>query len=113
MALASSSHEILIQTVIKKLSLEKYFLVTRSGQHEKYGKPHPQIFISTAQALNVYPTDCIVFEDSLNGILAAKAARMYCIAVPDIHRFNEPRMAIADLKLKSLEEFNLEMINIQ
>lgn len=110
MALASSSSEVLIAAVIEKLSLQKYFIVTRSGEHEKFGKPHPQIFISAAQALNVYPTECMVFEDSLNGMLAAKAARMYCIGVPDIHRFDDPRMAIADRKLKSLNEFNLSMI---
>ena len=105
MALASSSAEILISAVIEKLSLQKYFIVTRSGQNEEYGKPHPQLFISTARALNVYPAECMVFEDSLNGILAAKAARMYCVAVPDKHRFDDPRTAIADIKLRSLEEF--------
>ncbi len=105
MALASSSAEILIETVIEKLSLKKYFLITRSGMQENFGKPHPQIFISTAQALNVHPTECMVFEDSLNGVLAAKAARTYCIAVPDKHRYDDPRLAIADVKLRSLEEF--------
>jgi HAD superfamily hydrolase (TIGR01509 family) len=107
MALASSSHEVLIDAVLQKLNLHKYFIVTRSGQHEKFGKPHPQIFISAAQALQVYPTECAVFEDSLNGILAAKAARMYCIAVPDVHRFSDPRLAIADKKLRSLLDFKL------
>ena len=96
--------------MIKKLSLEKYFLVTRSGQHEKVGKPHPQIFISAAQALHVYPTECVVFEDSLNGILAAKAARMFCVAIPDVHRFDDPGMVIADIKLKSLVDFKMDLI---
>ncbi|MCX6188888.1 MAG: hexitol phosphatase HxpB [Bacteroidetes bacterium] len=110
MALASSSAEVLISAVIEKLSLQKYFIVTRSGERETFGKPHPQIFISTAQALNVYPGECVVFEDSLNGILAAKAARMFCVAVPDKHRHNDPRLAIADAKLKSLEEFGLALL---
>ncbi len=110
MALASSSPEILIHAVITKLSLQKYFIVSRSGEHEKYGKPHPQIFISAAQALNVYPTECVVFEDSLNGVIAAKAARMHCIAVPATHRFEDQRMAIADTKIRSLDEFNLALL---
>jgi HAD superfamily hydrolase (TIGR01509 family) len=112
MALASSSAEVLINAVIEKLSLQKYFLVTRSGQHEEFGKPHPQIFISTARAMNVYPTECVVFEDSMNGILAAKAARMHCIAVPDKHRYDDPRMAIADRKLPSLDVFDPAMIGL-
>lgn len=110
MALASSSAEILIDAVLKKLDLHKYFLITRSGQHEKFGKPHPQIFISAAQALNVLPTECAVFEDSFNGVLAAKAARMHCIAVPDVHRYEDPRLAIADIKLKSLLDFELNLL---
>jgi sugar-phosphatase len=111
MALASSSAVLLINAVIEKLSLQKYFVVSRSGQHETFGKPHPQIFISTAQALNVYPTECMVFEDSFNGILAAKAARMFCVAVPDKHRYDDVRLSIADHKIRSLEEFEELIIN--
>jgi HAD superfamily hydrolase (TIGR01509 family) len=111
LALASSSAVVLMDAVIEKLGLQKYFIITRSGQHETFGKPHPQIFISTAQALNVYPTECMVFEDSLNGILAAKAARMFCVAVPDKHRYDDNRMAIADVKLKSLEDFSWEALH--
>ena len=110
MALASSSAEVLITTVIRKLSMQKYFTAIRSGEHEKFGKPHPQIFISTAQDLDLNPTECVVFEDSLNGVLAAKAARMFCIAVPDRHGYDDSRMTIADVKLKSLEEFSEELI---
>lgn len=109
-ALASSSAELLISTVIRKLSLEKYFSAIRSGEHERFGKPHPQIFISTAHDLQVDPTDCLVFEDSINGVLAAKAARMFCIAVPDRHGYDDSRLAIADIKLRSLEEFNEELL---
>ncbi len=110
LALASSSAEVLIQAVLKKLSLVSYFQFTRSGQLENFGKPHPQIFISTAQLLHVNPTQCLVFEDSLNGILAAKAARMFCIAVPDQHRFEDPRLSIADHKIKSLIDFKEALI---
>jgi HAD superfamily hydrolase (TIGR01509 family) len=106
MALASSSASVLISAVVRKLSLERYFRTVRSGDREVFGKPHPQIFISTAQDLDVTPTECMVFEDSLNGVLAAKAARMFCVAVPDRHAYDDSRMAIADVKLRSLEDFN-------
>ena len=109
-ALASSSAHQLISIVMRKLSLEKYFSVISSGEHEPFGKPHPQIFISTAQDLQVDPTDCVVFEDSINGVLAAKAARMFCIAVPDRHGYEDSRLAIADVKLRSLEDFNEELL---
>lgn len=109
-ALASSSGHQLITAVIRKLSLATYFSVIRSGEHEPFSKPHPQIFISAAQDLQVDPTDCVVFEDSINGVLAAKAARMFCIAVPDKHGYEDSRLAIADVKLRSLEDFNEELL---
>jgi HAD superfamily hydrolase (TIGR01509 family) len=104
LAIASSSAMSLIQAVIQKLNIEKYFDVLWSAQHEPFGKPHPSIFLSTANKLGVSPTDCLVFEDSLNGVLAAKAARMKCIAVPDALQQNDPRFAIADWVIPSLEE---------
>jgi HAD superfamily hydrolase (TIGR01509 family) len=110
MALASSSPMILIDAVMRKLQLDDYFSLKHSAQFEPYGKPHPGIFIKTANDLNIPPVHCLVFEDSLNGILAAKAARMTCIAVPDQHRYNDLRVSIADIKLSSLSEFNWEMV---
>jgi sugar-phosphatase len=101
-ALASSSAMELIEVVIDKLNIREYFDVLWSAQYEDYGKPHPAIFLSVAQKLNISPKDCIVFEDAINGVLAAKAARMYCIAVPEEISFNDPRFAIADKKIQSL-----------
>ena len=105
MALASSSSMSLIEVVVDKLHIRKYFDVLWSAEFEPFGKPHPGIFITTAQKLKVDPKDCIVFEDSINGVIAAKAARMKCIAIPEEATFNNPQFAIADLKLKSLLEF--------
>jgi sugar-phosphatase len=101
-ALASSSAMELIEVVIDKLNIREYFDVLWSAQYEDYGKPHPAIFLSVAQKLNISPKDCIVFEDAINGVLAAKAARMYCIAVPEEISFNDPRFAIADKKIPNL-----------
>jgi sugar-phosphatase len=101
-ALASSSAMELIEVVIDKLNIREYFDVLWSAQYEDYGKPHPAIFLNVAQKLNISPKDCIVFEDAINGVLAAKAARMYCIAVPEEISFNDPRFAIADKKIPNL-----------
>lgn len=104
LAVASSSSMLLIEAVVDKLKIRDYFDVLWSAEFEPYGKPHPGIFISAAQQLGVTPKDCIVFEDSINGVIAAKAARMYCVAVPEAATFDDPRFAIADRKLRTLKE---------
>ncbi len=105
MAVASSSAMSLIEAVVDKLDIRNYFDVLWSAEFEHFGKPHPGIFITTAQKLNVEAKDCMVFEDSINGVISAKAARMKCIAVPEEATFNDKRFAIADVKLKSLLEY--------
>lgn len=101
-ALASSSAMELIDVVVDKLNIRQYFDVIWSAQYEAYGKPHPAIFLSVAKQLEINPTNCLVFEDAINGVIAAKAARMQCIAVPEEISFNDPRFVIADGKVPSL-----------
>jgi sugar-phosphatase len=105
LALASSSPMLLIDTFLEKFHLQKYFEVKHSAEFEEYGKPHPGVYINTARMLNVHPSACLAFEDSFNGVLAAKSAMMKAVAVPDEYHFPDKRFAIADLKIKSLEEF--------
>lgn len=107
MAIASSSAMRLIEAVVDKLNIRHYFQLLWSAEYESYGKPHPGIFITTAQKLGVEPTQCLVFEDSVNGVIAAKAARMMCIAVPEEATFVDGRFAIADLKVTSLSKLLL------
>lgn len=102
MALASSSAMELIDVVTDKLNIRHFFDVVWSAQYEEYGKPHPAIFLSVAKQLQVEPKHCVVFEDAINGVIAAKAARMYCIAIPEEISYNDPRFAIADVKTQSL-----------
>ena len=104
MALASSSAMSLIEAVVDKLNIRNYFQLLWSAEYEPFGKPHPGIFITTAKKLGVLPSQCLVFEDSVNGVIAAKAARMKCIAVPDSASLNDPRFAIADITVSSLLE---------
>jgi sugar-phosphatase len=75
------------------------------------GKPHPGVYLTTAQKLKIPPQSCLALEDSLNGVLAAKAAHMKCIAIPEAIQQKNTKFAIADLVLKSLEELNQPVWN--
>jgi sugar-phosphatase len=103
LAVASSSPPRLIEASLARLGLRDHFTEIVSAESEPYGKPHPAVFLTTAARLGVAPTECLVFEDSLNGLVAAKAARMICVAVPERV---DPRFAFADLVLPSLEAFD-------
>jgi sugar-phosphatase len=102
LALASSSSPALIEAVLERLQIRDCFQLTHSATQEDYGKPHPAVYLTTAQRLQVSPLDCLALEDSLNGVLAAKAARMTCIAVPEQEAAQDPRFAIADHVVSSL-----------
>jgi HAD superfamily hydrolase (TIGR01509 family) len=104
-ALASSSSVRLINAVLKKFDMLTSFDVVHSAEFEEYGKPHPGVFLTTAKKLGVEPTTCLVIEDSFNGILAAKAARMKVLAVPPKEYANDPRFVIADAVVESLLGF--------
>lgn len=108
MAVASSSAIRLIHAVVDKLGIRDAFRILHSAQFEPYGKPHPGIFITTAAELGVESTRCLVFEDSINGVVAAKSARMKCIAVPEEATRSNPAFAIADAKLNSLDELTVQ-----
>lgn len=104
-ALASSSSMRLIEVVVNKLNIKKSFDLLYSAESEPFGKPHPGIFISAAKRLGSAQSECLVVEDSINGVIAAKAAKMKCIAVPEPEKQNDPRFAIADYQLASMEAF--------
>lgn len=104
MAIASSSHMLLIKAVVEKFEIEDYFDILHSGELEKLGKPDPAIYLTTLEKLDISPQQTIAFEDSLNGLKAAKAAGITCFAVPEI--IDKEKFAMADYLLSSLEEFN-------
>ena len=104
LALASSSCVRIINTVLEKLRLTGVFEVLHSGEFEEYGKPHPGIFVTTLNKLELNHTEAFVIEDSFYGILAAKSARMRVVAVPEASVRDEEKYGIADIRLASLEE---------
>ena len=106
LAIASSSAMRLIRACVHRLNGEKIFDTVISAEHEEYGKPHPAVFLTAAKDLHVNPLDCLVLEDSMMGLIAAKAARMQCVLVPAPENFDNPKSAIADWKLHSLLEID-------
>jgi HAD superfamily hydrolase (TIGR01509 family) len=111
LAIASSSSSEIIAAVVHQIGVAGAFQILQSAEHEPYGKPHPGVYIAAARALGVAPSDCLAFEDSANGVLAAKAARMACIAVPDPAVRDDRRFCIADTVLGSLGEFRPEFLD--
>ncbi len=112
--LASASPYGIIYSALDKLQIRNYFDMIHSGDEEEYGKPHPAVYINAAKRINIKPINCLVFEDSLFGIIAAKAARMKTVAVPGNNDTDNPKLVIADLVIKSLTEFtekHFELLN--
>lgn len=102
--LATSSSELLMQTVLNKLQIKNHFNSVVSAQNLKYGKPNPEVFLICAENLGVNPSECIVIEDSINGAIAAKAAQMHLIVVPDANSLNPEKFSIADYNLDNMNE---------
>lgn len=105
LGVATSSPDVHITAVMQALGLEGVFRVLYSADQESFGKPHPGVYLSTAKRLGVEPEQCLAIEDSVNGVIAAKAARMKCVAVPEALLQTDPRFSIADLRLTSLRGF--------
>lgn len=105
-ALASSSALPIIRAALQKLKLTDVFVEIYSAESEVLGKPYPGVYLTTARKLQVAPQKCLALEDSLNGVLAAKAAQMKCIAIPEPSQRDNPKFAIADTILQTLEELN-------
>lgn len=101
--LATSSSELLIQTVLEALDLKHLFDFTYSAEHEPYGKPHPGVYLKVAQALGVKATQCLVIEDSWNGVLAGLAARMKVCCIPEKTHLPHPNLVVADYHYEDLE----------
>lgn len=107
-AVASASPLRLIAAALEKFNLTDYFKIINSGDNEDVGKPHPALYLGAARRLGIEPVHCLAFEDSFNGAISAKAARMKLVAVPDKHDFKGTRFDFADLKIASLTDFKKE-----
>lgn len=105
-ALASSGPIENIQLIITGLGIKKCFQAIVSGHEVAEGKPSPQIFLLAANKLDVKPENCIVVEDAVAGVAAAKKAGMKCLAVTNTN----PRASLseADLIVDTLEAVTIK-----
>lgn len=104
--LASSSPPELIEVVIDLLGIRVHLQAISSASGMAYGKPHPAVYLDCAQKLSAHPAECICFEDSFNGMIAAKAAKMKCVIIPAIQDAKNLAWEAADLKISTLNNFN-------
>ena len=87
--LASSASMLTINNVFTRFELEHYFKAKLSGADLKASKPHPEIFEKAAETSGFSRNECMVIEDSTNGIKAAKAAGIFCIGFKSPHSTNQ------------------------
>ncbi|OFZ56991.1 MAG: hypothetical protein A3D92_20695 [Bacteroidetes bacterium RIFCSPHIGHO2_02_FULL_44_7] len=109
--LATSSYSRLIRAVLETIGLNTHFDVTHSAEHEEFGKPHPAVYLRVAQQLEVSPLKCLVVEDSLNGIISGKAARMHVACIPEKTHHPEPRLALADFTFEDMHRLLTDIQN--
>ena len=109
LVLGSSASMPSIERIFKRFDLNKYFKAKLSGAELKASKPHPEIFIKAAQATGFKPEECMVIEDSTNGIIAAKSAGIFCIGYDSFHSKNQD-YSKADLVVKDFSEIHYNRI---
>jgi len=107
-ALGSASKN--AKLILEKVGLYHYFQVLVDGNEVEKGKPHPEVFLKGAAGLNLAPEACIVFEDSVAGIQAAKAASMYAIGIGDENVLSEADVVFPDFT-KLTPAFLHQLIN--
>ena len=103
--LATSSSSRLIKVVLDKLEIKQLFNFVHSAEMEQFGKPHPAVYLTVAKKLAVLPEKCLVIEDSLNGIISAKAAKMTAVCIPEKTHLVEPKLILADYQFESMTDF--------
>ncbi|WP_105659639.1 hexitol phosphatase HxpB [Cronobacter dublinensis] len=102
--LASASPLHMLERVLTLFGLRESFDALASAEHLPYSKPHPQVYLDAAAKLGVDPLCCVTLEDSVNGMVASKAARMRSIVVPAEENRSDARWALANVRLHSLTE---------
>ena len=103
--LASMNNYSVISHLVKAKDLEKYFSVVLTADSISHSKPNPEIFLKTANKLGAKPECCVVVEDSLFGVKAAKSAKMGCVAVlTGVYSRQELEGEKPDLIVQTLED---------
>ena len=107
---ASSASKVTIDRVFRRFDLHQYFSYIVSGEDFPNSKPHPAIFIHAA-SLSIAPREnCIVIEDSTNGVKAAKAADIFCVGYNSFHSKDQD-LSLADVIVNHFNELNYEIVS--
>ena len=107
LVLASSASLNTIEWVFEKFGLNPYFMGKISGAELKESKPHPEIFLKAARIADEPIENCMVIEDSTNGILAANRAKIFCTA------YHSPHSKMQDYSMANLSVSNFKNLEIQ
>ena len=110
LAITSSAVRSSIEAILERLHVRDAFALIVDGSEVVHGKPDPEAYLLTARKLGVHPADCVVFEDSHVGVIAAKGAGMYCIAVRNPRAQTRQDLSAADLVVGSMRELRLDAI---
>ena len=105
-AVASSSPAKFIEEVLHKIKIKKYIKTWVSGENVEKSKPAPDIFLKTAELLQMNPQGCVVIEDSKNGVIAAKRAGMRCIGYKNTNSGNQD-LSKADIIIDNIKNINI------
>lgn len=106
-AIASSAHADVIRAALDATGLARTIRIAVSSDEVEHGKPAPDVYLEAARRLGAEPSRCLVVEDSLNGVLAGRAAGMIVVLVPNGHVLPAPRTAeLADLVLERLDQLD-------
>jgi HAD superfamily hydrolase (TIGR01509 family) len=105
LALGSSAHRKRVDVFLEKLHLSEFFSIRATGDDVLNGKPAPDIFLLAAEKMRIPPSRCVVIEDTLYGIQAAKAAGMRCIGFAGLPH-NRQDLSGADIVIKDFSEID-------
>jgi HAD superfamily hydrolase (TIGR01509 family) len=104
LAITSSAVGSSIDVILRRLGLRESFALIVDGSEVAHGKPDPEAYLVTARRLGVVPAECVVIEDSHVGVLAARNAGMFCVAVPNPKAKMPQDVSAADLVLSRIDE---------
>jgi HAD superfamily hydrolase (TIGR01549 family) len=107
LVVASSASMPNIIRIFDRFDLNQYFSSKFSGADLKQSKPHPEIFIKAAESTGFNKSECIVIEDSTNGIKAAKAADIFCVGFKSLHSSGQD-YHLADMTISDFKEISFE-----
>lgn len=104
-ALGSSSKNAIL--ILEKLEIMTFFDAVVDGNKITLSKPNPEVFLRAAKEIGLQPSECVVFEDAISGVEAAKAGGFYCVGIGEDNILNMADKVISSLAQIHLTEFKM------